>query len=272
MHVPVLLHEILQGINPRSGGMYLDGTLGGGGYAEAILDSCGPDGILVGLDLDGAAIERCRRRLERFADRFIAVHRGFHEAREVVASRGIQGIDGAVLDLGLSSDQLDDPDRGFSFQAGGPLDMRFDTGSGENVIELLRRISSKELETILLTYGEERYFRRVARSIFRALDQGRLKNTEDLARVVAGSVRGRRGKIHPATRTFQALRIAVNREIGKPGQGFGRHTGPFESGRSVLCRLVPQPGGPESKDLVQGEKAIWRPVDDRHAQTRSGRY
>ncbi len=213
MHVPVLLHEILQGINPLPGGMYLDGTLGGGGYAEALLDGCGPDGILVGLDLDGASIERCRRRLERFADRFIAVHGGFHEAREVLKSRGIQGIDGAVLDLGLSSDQLDDPDRGFSFQAGGPLDMRFDTGSGENVIELLRRISVKELETILLTYGEERYFRRVARSIFRALDQSRLKNTDDLARVVAGSVRGRRGKIHPATRTFQALRIAVNKEL-----------------------------------------------------------
>jgi 16S rRNA (cytosine1402-N4)-methyltransferase len=204
---------MLEGIRPVPGGVYLDGTLGGGGYAEAILDGSGPDGILVGLDLDAGAIARSRGRLERFGDRFVPVHGGFHESREILEARGLKGIDGAVLDLGLSSDQLDDSDRGFSFQARGPLDMRFDTGSGESLTDLLQRVSIKELETILLTYGEERYYRRVARSILTAVDKGLLENTGDLARVVAAAVRGRRGKIHPATRTFQALRIAVNREL-----------------------------------------------------------
>ena len=213
MHVPALLQQILEGIRPVSGGVYLDGTLGAGGYSEAILDRCGPEGIVVGLDLDTGAIARARHRLERFGDRFIPVHGGFHESGEILRSREIRGIDGAVLDLGLSSDQLNDSGRGFSFQGGGPLDMRFDTGSGESLIELLRRVSVKELETILLNYGEERHYRRVARSILTALDKGRLEDTADLARVIAGAVRGRRGKIHPATRTFQALRIAVNREL-----------------------------------------------------------
>ena len=213
VHVPVLLHEMLEAIRPGSGGMYLDGTLGAGGYAEAILQASEPDGRLVGLDLDPFAVERARERLQRYGDRFRAVHGGFHQARSILGSLGITALDGAVIDLGLSSDQLEDAERGFSFQRSGPLDMRFDPTTGEPLFEQLLNISTKKLEEILATYGEERYCKKLARGIVNALAQGKLKNTHDLAELVTRIYGKRREKIHPATRTFQALRIAANREL-----------------------------------------------------------
>ncbi|MBI5569237.1 MAG: 16S rRNA (cytosine(1402)-N(4))-methyltransferase RsmH [Desulfomonile tiedjei] len=213
VHVPVLLHEMLDAIRPRSGGVYLDGTLGAGGYAEAILLASEPDGRLVGLDLDPFAVERAREKLQWYGDRFRAVHGGFHEARGILGSLGIAALDGAVIDLGLSSDQLEAAARGFSFQRSGPLDMRFDPTSGEPLFEQLMKISTKKLEEILATYGEERYCKKLARGIVDALAQGKLKNTHDLAELVARVYGKKREKIHPATRTFQALRIAVNREL-----------------------------------------------------------
>ncbi len=213
MHVPVLLQEVLQMLRPRSGGVYLDGTLGAGGYSEAILNESGPDGRVFGLDLDSTAVERAGKRLEEFGGRFRAVHGGFQDAVSILDSLGVAGVNGAVLDLGLSSDQLDDPERGFSFRWDSPLDMRFDTGAGQSVLEYLQTISAKKLEEILATYGEERYCKKLSRALVDAGNRGELATTEDLVRVVTAHLGKRRGKIHPATRTFQALRIAVNREM-----------------------------------------------------------
>lgn len=213
MHVPVLLQEMLQALRPRSGGVYLDGTLGAGGYAQALLDASGPDGIVVALDLDPSAVCRASRVLARFGERFRAVHGGFQAASEILGSQGISRIDGAVLDLGLSSDQLNNPERGFSFRLEGPLDMRFDTSSGELLLTYLQTVSVKELETIITTYGEERYYRKVARGLIDARNRGVLSTTVDLANLVRKAVPARGSRIDPATRTFQALRIALNREL-----------------------------------------------------------
>ncbi|MGC8908189.1 MAG: 16S rRNA (cytosine(1402)-N(4))-methyltransferase RsmH [Desulfomonilaceae bacterium] len=212
-HIPVLCEEMIQALAPRSGGVYLDGTLGAGGYAEALLEASSPAGRVIGLDLDADAVERARQRLARYGECVVLVHAGFHEAAAALARLGVGAVDGAVLDLGLSSDQLDDPKRGFSFMRPGPLDMRFDASSGATALEMLRSFSARELEEILATYGEERYCKKLARAISRAAAGGDLETTADLARVVESALRGRRGRIHPATRVFQALRIAVNREI-----------------------------------------------------------
>jgi len=213
VHVPVLLQEMLHALRPRPGGVYLDGTLGAGGYAQAILEASAPDGRVVGLDLDSAAVAQAIPLVERFGDRFCAIQGGFHQVEEILASLGLQRLDGAVLDLGLSSDQLEDPLRGFSFRHEGPLDMRFDTTVGESLLHYLHHISLSELERILATYGQERHARKVARVLAASRDQGRLQTTRDLAETVRRALPGRRSKIHPATRTFQALRIALNREL-----------------------------------------------------------
>ena len=213
MHIPVLLEEMLQAIQPGPGRIYLDGTLGAGGYSEAILQASEPDSLVLAFDLDAEAVRRASKRLETYGDRFKAIHAGYHEAKEVLESRGIIAVDAAVLDLGLSLDQLEDPERGFSFQRESPLDMRFDTTSGPTALEYLQTLSVSKLEEMLATYGEERYCRKLARGIILARDRGLLLTTTDLAVVVARIVGRRRGKIHPATRTFQALRIAVNREL-----------------------------------------------------------
>ncbi len=208
-----MLTEVMDHLRPLSHGVYLDGTLGAGGYAEGILRASEPNGKVIGLDLDPGAVVRTKERLKEFKRRFIAVHAGFHEARTILKGLSIRAVDGAVLDLGISSEQLEDPKRGFSFRSGGDLDMRFDTTSGEPLIEYLSTISTQQLEEIISTYGEERYFRRLSKAILEARDRGKLKTSEDLAEVVSKSIGSRRGKIHPATRTFQALRIAVNREL-----------------------------------------------------------
>ena len=213
MHVPVLLHEMLDAIKARPGALFLDGTVGAGGYSEAILEASAPDGIVLGLDLDGDAVERARKRLERFRDRFHAVHGGFHEAASILRSFDIRQVDAVVLDLGLSSDQLDDPERGFTFRDEGPLDMRFDDRSGVPLNKVLERLTEKELARILSEFGEERHSRKVARHIIRARHENRLHTTLDLAAAVKRALPSRRQRIHPATRTFQALRIAVNREL-----------------------------------------------------------
>jgi 16S rRNA (cytosine1402-N4)-methyltransferase len=204
---------MLDALQARAGGIYLDGTLGAGGYSEAILKASEPDGLVIALDLDAGAADRAVARLKQYGQRFQAIHGGYHNAREVLEALGITSVDGAVLDLGLSLDQLEDPDRGFSFQRTSPLDMRFDTSSGPTALEYLQTLSSKELEETLATYGEERYCKKLARGIIQARDRGLLLTTADLAALVARIVGRRGGRIHPATRTFQALRIAVNREL-----------------------------------------------------------
>ncbi len=208
-----MLKEVIEFLRPHPSGVYLDGTLGAGGYTEQILRASEPGGMVIGLDLDFQAIARTRHRLAQYGERFRAVHAGFHKAKKILEDLDIDAVDGAVLDLGLSSEQLEDPKRGFSFRSAGPLDMRFDSAAGQPLVDYLSTISIRQLEEILSTYGDERYYKKLARGILEARDRGKLETTEDLAGVVVKLIGARRGKIHPATRTFQALRIAVNREL-----------------------------------------------------------
>lgn len=213
MHLPALLDEVLELINPRAGGLYLDGTLGYGGYSKALLDESAPSGIVYGFDIDKSAVERAAVRLLEYGSRFVPRHAGYHDAAQELLGLGISKVDGITLDLGLSSIQLDDPFRGFSFRFDGPLDMRFDTDSGQPLSELLKKTTASKLENVLREFGDERFSSRISKAIIGAARKGTLKTTKDLAELVARMIPGRRGRIHPATRTFQALRIMVNEEL-----------------------------------------------------------
>lgn len=218
MHIPVLLSETIAALAPRPGGVYLDGTLGGGGHAEEILRRSSPDGVLLGLDRDAEAVGRCRARLAPFGARFVAVHAPFSEMAAAVREAGVRSPDGILLDLGVSSFQLDDPARGFSFRADGPLDMRMDTSRGRTAAELIDSFTGdpEGLAGIFREYGEEPRAMRVARAVLLARERGPFSGTAHLAEVVERALGGRRGAArHPATRVFQALRIAVNDEFGQ---------------------------------------------------------
>ena len=214
MHVPVLLEETLDLLQPRSGGCYVDGTLGGGGHAEAILERSSPGGRLLGFDLDPGALERVRERLQPFGARFVEVHASFAELERWVRWFGFTPTDGIVLDLGLSSDQLADLRRGFTFQAAAPLDMRFNpVQSTRNARDLVNRLELGELSELLYRYGEEPRAKAIARAIVQQRQRRPIETTDELAALIERAVGHRRGKTHPATRTFQALRIAVNEEL-----------------------------------------------------------
>jgi 16S rRNA (cytosine1402-N4)-methyltransferase len=212
-HLPVLLDEALAFLDPRAGGRYCDATLGLAGHAEAVLERSAPDGRLIGLDRDPDAVAAARLRLQPFGDRVTLVHARFSEAREVLDRLGMMPVDGFLVDLGVSSPQLDRPERGFSFRNDGPLDMRMDPTQGETAAELLRRVDEEELARIIREYGEERHAARVARFIVDARRNDSLDTTGALAALVARAVPGREPGKNPATRTFQALRIAVNQEL-----------------------------------------------------------
>jgi 16S rRNA (cytosine1402-N4)-methyltransferase len=205
--------ECIAALAPRSGGVYADATLGGGGHAEAILEASAPDGRLFGIDRDPRALDAARDRLGRFGARATLLHGRMSEARSLLAEAGAERVDGLLADVGVSSPQLDDPERGFSFASEGPLDMRMDPTSGESCAELLGRVDEKELADLLFHYGEEKRSRRVARFILRARDEGKLETTADLRWAVRSALGPARGRTDPATRTFQALRIAVNDEL-----------------------------------------------------------
>ena len=210
VHVPVLLPSVLTLLNVQSGGTYIDGTVGGGGHAAAILAASSPDGRLLGLDRDPAALEMAAQRLAPFGDRVTLRHGSFASLGSL--AEDVAPVDGILVDLGLSSMQLDSASRGFAFSRPGPLDMRFDsTSPGPTAADLVNERSAKELADILYRYGEERQSRRIAWAIVAARP---LHTTMELAEVVAAAQGGRHGRIHPATRTFQALRIAVNDELG----------------------------------------------------------
>ncbi len=201
---------------PRAGGVYADGTLGGGGHARLILEASGPDGRLVGVDRDPAALAAARETLAAFGDRVTLVHGTFAELPTILAAVGVAQVDGVLVDLGVSSHQFDTAQRGFSFRAPGELDMRMDPTSGETALELVRRVSVEDLIAILREFGEEKFAGRIARAMKQDADAGTLTTTTELAALCARvipSAEVRRMKIDPATRTFQALRIAVNREI-----------------------------------------------------------
>lgn len=208
-HVPVLLHEAMEMLRPQPGGQFIDCTLGAGGHTSALLDRTAPDGKVLALDADPVPVERARARLADYGDRAHLAHSNFVNLKSVAASHGFHDVDGILLDLGLSSDQLAS-DRGFSFQRPGVLDMRFDTTQGTTAAELVNTLAVDELADLIYDYGEERASRRIARAIVAARP---IRNAEQLAQVIVKAKGQRRGKIHPATLTFQALRIAVNDEL-----------------------------------------------------------
>jgi len=209
VHEPVLMREVIESLNPQSGGRYIDATLGGGGHAEVILHQSAPTGKLLGVDRDPQALSIAKLRLQHHAERVDVVQGNFAFLKDIATECGFLSVQGILLDLGLSSLQLADESRGFSFQIDAPLDMRFDSSQATTAADLVNGLSESDLADILFQYGEERRSRRIARAIVKARP---IVRTSKLAKVVSRAV-GRRTRIHPATRTFQALRIAVNREL-----------------------------------------------------------
>jgi 16S rRNA (cytosine1402-N4)-methyltransferase len=216
VHESVMTLETLGFLQPRSGGVYADATLGAGGHTAAILDASAPEGRVLSVDRDPRAVEHAQQRLAAYGDRVSIVHGEFRDLPALLSDAGLGLVDGIVADLGVSSPQLDDAARGFSFQQDGPLDMRMDSSSGETALELIGRLSERELADVLYQFGEERRSRPIARSIRTALSLGELNTTADLRRAVVKAVgRPPNSKIDPATRTFQALRIFLNDELGQ---------------------------------------------------------
>lgn len=208
--------EAVRALGCRPGGFWVDATLGAGGHAASVLEATAPDGFLLGIDRDREILELAAARLAAHAGRLAVVHGNFAELGVIVSGAGKGLADGVLIDLGLSSLQLDRPERGFSFRADAPLDMRMDRDEEGTALDLVTRASEEELARVIYEYGEERKSRRVARAICRERERGGALTTKRLADVVAAAVGGRgpRGRhIHPATRTFQALRIAVNAEL-----------------------------------------------------------
>ena len=213
-HTPVLLQEVVGQLKPRRGGLYVDGTVGGGGHAAALLRASDPDGRLIGLDRDDEAISQVRERLGEFEGRVRLVRANFAELERVLMSLDVPAVDGVLFDLGVSAHQFDEPTRGFSFLRSGSLDMRMDRQSPTTARDILLTASETELTSIFLKYGEERRARTIARAVIRERDRGsQFATTTDLAQLVERVLGPKHGKIHPATRVFQALRIAVNREL-----------------------------------------------------------
>ena len=234
-HIPVLADEVMSMLAPAPGSLQIDATLGGGGHTERILEATDPDGRLLGLDADGAAIARVDGRLRpRFGDRLVLRQANFRQLATIAREAGFEKVDGALFDLGLSSDQLADTERGFGFRAGGPLDMRFDTSRGVPASELLASLDVNELTALFRRYGEEPKAGRVARAIVDARRTAPIATAEELAslieRVLPPNPRQPR-RTHPATRVFQALRIAVNEELDA-----------LEAGLSAALDLL-RPGG-----------------------------
>jgi 16S rRNA (cytosine1402-N4)-methyltransferase len=246
----VLASEVVSRLAPRADGIYVDCTIGLGGHTAALLAAGA--GKVIGLDRDASALERTRARLADESSpggRLELIHADYRDLGAVLSSRGIRTIDGALADLGVSSWQLDDPARGFSFRHAGPLDMRMDQSRGRTLAEWLSGVSQPELESVIREFGEERHARRVAAAVIRARDAGRIGDTAGLASVVRRAAGGGRWhRIDPATRTFQALRIAVNDELSGLGVFLEQAAGLLKTGgrlaviafHSLEDRLVKQ--------------------------------
>ncbi len=214
-HVPVMLEEVLTLLQPGPGRQYIDGTVGGGGHTEAILARSAPDGRVLGIDADPNALARVRERLAPSVanGRLVLVQESFAELARIADAAGFVPVQGILLDLGFSSDQMNDAQRGFAFSIDGPLDMRFDQSQPETAANLVNSASEQELADIFWRYGEETRSRQIARRIVRERARQPIASTAQLAALAASGVRYKSGAIHPATRVFQALRIAVNHEL-----------------------------------------------------------
>ena len=224
-HIPVMRSEVLEYLNCRPGKIFVDGTLGGAGHARDICERIMPDGLLIGIDQDPEAIANAAIVLGPFAARVRLVHENFAQLPNVLSQLGITGVDGILLDLGLSLNQLENSGRGFSFQREEPLDMRMDPRAPETAADLVNDLAEDELRRIFQEYGEERYSGRIARRIAAERRRAPVRTSGELARIVCAAVPGRtsgRGRIHPATRVFMALRIAVNRELERLEQFLGQ--------------------------------------------------
>lgn len=253
-HQPVLYHEIIHALQPKDKGQYVDGTLGAGGHARGILEACAPDGRLLGLDVDPQALALARENLAPYGERARLIQASYDSLTEILREIGWGAVDGILLDLGLSSMQLDIPERGFSFQQDAPLDMRFDPASSPTAADLVNTLPKDELADLIFRYGEERASRRIAQAIIKARP---LRTTRQLATVIE-SVLPRKGRIHPATRTFQALRIAVNQELDRVENVLPQAVAALRSGgrltvisfHSLEDRIVKEYFRSESKDQV----------------------
>ena len=211
-HIPVLLEEVLQWLRPSAGKTYVDGTLGGGSHARKLAESVGDNGLVIAVDRDHTVVERARAELANLPIQ--VEHANYANLPDLLAENDLGLVDGILLDLGLSSDQLADHDRGFSFQGDGPLDLRFDRSTGEPAWKLIDRLSADHLADLIYQFGEERMSRRIARAIVQRRRSQPIRTTGELAKLVSQCVpRGKSNRIDPATRTFQALRIAVNDEL-----------------------------------------------------------
>ena len=223
VHTPVLLHEAVGLLEPKAGGLYVDGTLGAGGHAAEILRRSSPDGRVIGMDQDAEAVTRCRVNLAEFGDRIIIRQDNFRNMPAVLEGLGYGAVDGVLLDLGISWFHLRTAERGFSFMLDGPLDMRMDTDRPQSAADLVNTLPSHELAKIIREFGEDHKAGAIARAIERARDRKPITSTVQLAEIVASVFPpGPPRRIHPATLTFQALRIAVNDEMGSLQEGLDR--------------------------------------------------
>ncbi|MDO4580963.1 MAG: 16S rRNA (cytosine(1402)-N(4))-methyltransferase RsmH [Bacillota bacterium] len=220
-HIPVLADEVLKYLSPVAGGTYIDGTLGGGGHAELILQRIGEQGRLLGVDRDRQALAAAAERLQTYGDSFCAVHGRYAEMVELAAARGVTAADGILLDIGVSSYQLDQAERGFSYMADAPLDMRMDRGEQISAADIVNDADERQLTQILFAYGEEKWAKRIAGFIVEARAQKRIETTGELTELIKKAIPkgAREAGQHPAKRSFQALRIAVNGELEQLKQG-----------------------------------------------------
>lgn len=215
-HIPAMLEEVMEFLDPKENDVVVDGTLGLGGHAEAILKRIGPRGRLIGIDRDERSLRMAKERLQPYLEQTYFARGDFRDLDRILSDLGVTQVNGILLDFGISSFQLDDPQRGFSFQMEGPLDMRMDQNNPLSAFELVNSLPEEELAAILRDYGEERWHNRIARTIVRQRSMRPIATTSDLREVVLNAVPSRKGRgerIHPATRTFQAIRIAVNHEL-----------------------------------------------------------
>ncbi len=222
-HVPIMLGDVMELLRPERGGIFVDGTLGGGGHSEGILKRLG-DGKLYGIDRDGEAIAAASKRLKPFGDKFEAIRGNFFDMQELLGSVGVTRVDGILLDLGVSSYQLDAPQRGFSYHEEAPLDMRMDDRANLTAYDVVNGYSHDEFTRIIRDYGEERYAARVASAIVREREKQPIKTTTELADIIKYTIpaANRREGPHPARRTFQAIRIEVNGELEELGAAIQR--------------------------------------------------